>query len=276
MSRFSHRNNYKDLPAQLKLETLSTEFRTRLLLGFQRLLEAFESYGVMGGSYINKSGEQFYQDLWVKELRQTRKIEYTLEALGSLITKIINHGEFHEVFDLIEFSVEFAKDSNFQQEITDAFISERLAYRFKNAVVIAVGTEEQAKTLERAFDHLEKSGAESATSHLHQASRLLAQGDYGGSLRESISAVESVARKIEPTASSLGQALNKLHKSSTPPHSALNEAFKKLYGYASDTEGVRHSLIDEKIAPVSEQEALFMLGACSAFIPYLASFEEKA
>ena len=271
MSRFSHRNNYKDLPTQLKLETISDEFRSRLILAFSRQMQSFTTNGPYG-SYINKTGKQFFQDLWVKELRQTRQLKYNLTELTELITQSINGGKFHEVFDLIEFAVEFSKNPSFRHEIVDAFVSERLAYRFKDGEVIAVGTEEQAKTLERAFDHLEKTGNYSAASHLHKASRLLAQGEFGDSVRESIHAVESIARGIEPSAKSLGAALNLINKDeATKIHPALNEAFKKIYGYTSDEQGIRHPLIDKDIAPVTEAEALFMLGACSAFIPYLSA-----
>ena len=271
MGRFSHRNSYKDLPPQLKLETISEEFRTHVLLAFQRLMISFRTYNAMGQAYINTKGKQFFQDLWVKELRQTQEMVYNLRNLEGVITGLIS-SEFHELFDLIEFADEFSKDHRFQQEITEAFISERLAYRFKDGEVIAVGTEEQAKTLERASNHLEKMGADSATSHLHKASRLLAQGEFGDSVRESIHAVESIARRIEPSAKSLGAALNLINKDEeTKIHPALNEAFKKIYGYTSDEQGIRHPLIDKDIAPVTEAEALFMLGACSAFIPYLSA-----
>ena len=271
MSRFSHRNGYKELPSQLELGKISTQFRTRILLAFNRLIENYTNWGATS-HYLNKDGRKIFENYWIKELRETQNWEANLSSVSVLITRIINRSEFWNVFDTIEFFVEHTSNPEFTSEITAAFVDERLAYRFKDNQIVAVGTEEQAKTIDRAFETLETSNMEGSATHLKQSSRLLAQGDFGGSVRESIAAVESVARKIEPSANTLGEALNKIHKSKPNViHPALNEAFKKIYGYTSDTEGVRHSFIDETIAPVDESEALFILGACSAFIPYLLS-----
>jgi hypothetical protein len=52
-------------------------------------------------------------------------------------------------------------------------------------------------------------------------------------------------------------------------HPALKAAFSRLYGYSSDKQGIRHPLLDEASASVDEAEALFMFGACAAFVSYL-------
>ena len=127
-------------------------------------------------------------------------------------------------------------------------------------MVIAVGNEQQAQTFEAAYDVLEDKALAGASTHLKMSARLLAQGDYPGSVRESISSVESIARHIAPEAQSFGAALNiinKIHPNKI--HPAMNEAFKKLYGYSSDEEGIRHPLINSDAAAVAEEDALFML-----------------
>lgn len=52
-------------------------------------------------------------------------------------------------------------------------------------------------------------------------------------------------------------------------HPALKEAFSKLYGYTSAEQGIRRPLVDDQNASVDEADALFMFGACSAFVTYL-------
>jgi hypothetical protein len=52
-------------------------------------------------------------------------------------------------------------------------------------------------------------------------------------------------------------------------HPALMDAFSKLYGYTSAEQGIRHPLVDDQNASVDEADALFMFGACSAFVTYL-------
>ena len=93
-------------------------------------------------------------------------------------------------------------------------------------------------------------------------------GGGNARLRESIHAVESVARKLDPDSTTLGPALNALAKRGTI-HPALRDGFSKLYGFTSDQEGVRHALLEGASPEVDEADALYMFGACAAFVSYL-------
>ncbi len=105
--------------------------------------------------------------------------------------------------------------------------------------------------------------------HLLKASEQINQGDWAESIKESIHAVESVARTIAPKANNLKAALVNFEKTNGKLHSALKTAIVKLYGYASDEHGIRHSLVDETEANVGMDEAIFMLGSCASFASYL-------
>jgi hypothetical protein len=59
-------------------------------------------------------------------------------------------------------------------------------------------------------------------------------------------------------------------------HRSLKHGFANLYGYTSDEEGIRHPLLDDGTAKVDETDALFMLGACVAFVSYLINKAKKA
>ena len=48
----------------------------------------------------------------------------------------------------------------------------------------------------------------------------------------------------------------------------MKNAFSALYGYASDSGGIRHKLLEDDIN-VKMEDAKFMLITCSAFINYL-------
>lgn len=94
--------------------------------------------------------------------------------------------------------------------------------------------------------------------------------DYRNSIKESISAVESLAKIITKNdKTTLGQALKEIESKHNIP-SSLKTAFSALYGYTSDEGGIRHSLIETGVT-VDIEEARFMLIACSAFINYLIS-----
>jgi hypothetical protein len=54
-------------------------------------------------------------------------------------------------------------------------------------------------------------------------------------------------------------------------HGALKKGFLALYGFTSDEQGIRHPLLDKEAPAVDEADAMFMIGACSAFLSYLTN-----
>jgi hypothetical protein len=56
-------------------------------------------------------------------------------------------------------------------------------------------------------------------------------------------------------------------------HKDLKEGFKKFYHYTSDSDGIRHGLMDED--RLSSEDAKFMIVSCSAFINYLIVKAQK-
>ena len=78
-----------------------------------------------------------------------------------------------------------------------------------------------------------------------------------------------MARQLAPRAEkTLKPALASLEKRGAL-HPALKEAFGTLYGYTSNEQGIRHSLLHRSDANVGMDEAVFMLGACASFASYL-------
>ena len=91
--------------------------------------------------------------------------------------------------------------------------------------------------------------------------------DYRNSIKESISAVEAICAAITgDSKATLGEAL-KVIDSEAPLHGALRSAIEKLYGYTSDADGIRHALMTE--TKLEQEDAIFMLVACSAFVSYV-------
>lgn len=116
---------------------------------------------------------------------------------------------------------------------------------------------------------LREAGLDAGAAHLRDASGCIGAGDWAGAVRESLHAVESVARQLDPAASGApGPALDSLEKRGRL-HPALKKAFGELHGCTSDERGVRDSRPHEPKSPVGRDEAVFMLGACAAFAGYL-------
>jgi hypothetical protein len=70
----------------------------------------------------------------------------------------------------------------------------------------------------------------------------------------------------------LGQALKQIEKDNNI-HPALKSSFSSLYGYTSDADGIRHALLEDD--NLNQEDAKFMLVACSAFINYLKQKESR-
>ncbi len=118
---------------------------------------------------------------------------------------------------------------------------------------------------------------EGAAEHIRTAIWLYSNRqspDYRNSIKESISAVESVVKLVAGSETAkLGDALKVLEKKHSL-HPSLKEGFNKIYGYTSDEAGIRHALIDKE-SVVDESDALLMLVTCSAFCNYLhARFDD--
>ena len=152
----------------------------------------------------------------------------------------------------------------------------RAAYAvFDGDTIIPIGSDAERETVTRAFADLAASEFHGARAHLRSAGSELTAGNYPASIRESIHAVESVARVLEPSANALGPALGRLEKS-VRIHPALRTGFSNLYGFTSDEKGIRHALLEEPEAQVDETDALYMLGSCAAFVSYLINKARQA
>jgi len=75
------------------------------------------------------------------------------------------------------------------------------------------------------------------------------------------------------TKSTLADALKKLDEK-IEIHPAPKEGFKKIYGYTSDADGIRHALMDEDKLEFDDPK--YMLVSCFAFINYLIAKSRKA
>ena len=159
-------------------------------------------------------------------------------------------------------------DEQFRKDIQTVLTHCHAPYRVVDGyIMFPVASDDDLKTITATFADLRRAGLGGAREHLKSAATYLTNGNFADSVRESINAVESVAKALEPTAD-LSKTLAKL-ENSAKIHGGLKKGFLAIYGYASDEKGVRHSLALDAAANVDEADALFMIGACSAFVSYL-------
>ena len=174
------------------------------------------------------------------------------------------------VYDFIEFVANTfpyeESTARFLAECNSIMEREMSAYRFVGKTIVQLTSDQEIAEIEKALDV--PSSLNPVKAHLQSALEKMADRkapDYRNSIKESISAVESLCNLIKGTKTTLGDAL----KEFKDLHPALRDSFIKLYGYTSDAQGIRHALLDE--SNLDFEDAKFMLVSCSAFINYLVS-----
>ena len=284
---FSEAQGYECVPNQLKLEELPENSRIRLWnlfhnsMNFKPLpspiiltrpttycVDASIWRGILLDLHCN------YFALSVKSESSKSRIYYE-EAVNGAFMPIFLRGKFNKVFDLLTAIMRNEKcPQDYIHEVSKIFSSTSLAYFVVTDVPVTIlpqATEQEGESIINAFNDLDSLDLNGAKSHLRNAGEAINRHGWADSIRESISAVESVARQLDPNASkTLGPALNALKKEHRL-HPALERAFKSLYGYTSDVGGIRHALLDEEAALVDSEEAIFMYGACASFVSYLCN-----
>lgn len=180
--------------------------------------------------------------------------------------------KWYKVYDLIEFIVELDNRGyglNLEVKFNNDLKREHSGYRIIKKIVTRITDEVEVQEIEEALDARENRN--SIRIHLEAAIRLLSDKenpDYRNSIKESVSAVESYCNQLVGEKSkTLGQVLKDVDLK-FKINGSLKSAFSSIYGYASNSGGIRHGMTEETYHPNFE-EAKFMLVACSAFINYL-------
>ncbi|MBE0433326.1 hypothetical protein IBX73_07665 [candidate division WOR-3 bacterium] len=186
--------------------------------------------------------------------------DYMKEAFGKF--------EWHEVYDFIEFFASNFKDKDTMRLVLDGvnrvLEEDRAPYRIISGIVAPLTSEEEIKEIEKALSIPDKYAP--ARVHISKSLELFSKRpdpDYPNSIKESISAVESLAKIITGKEKSLSALIEQL-----PIHEAMKRGFKELYDWTSDE--ARHGRTGKPIS-CDESEARYMLITSSAFINYVIS-----
>ncbi len=268
---FSQAQGYESLPQQLNLEELNRRAR----IGFwNAFYQSFMSVGdgepvrVVFDAHVERFAGAVDE---FPEVYGNNDPDFEYFCMG--YKQHFLEESFNLVFDTLTFLLRHdGCPSDFQAKINDVFRRSRLAYVIDftgTPTIYPAVTPEEGQAIIDALGELNEPGLDGARNHLMDSATFINQGEWHQSVRESITAVESVARQIAPGTNSLRAALNQLRRDGLLEHRALEQGLGNLYGYTSDEQGVRHSLLDQGESNVGQDEAVFMLGACASFASYL-------
>ena len=177
--------------------------------------------------------------------------------------------EWFGVYDFLEFVIEYSENINFTRALNHILERELSGYRLIDSSFVPVTDEIEVEAIQSALTDGPFIGVQ---AHLKQALKHLSRRenpDYRNSIKESISAVESMAQEMtgNPKAS-LGEALKQLERTNRL-HGSLKKGFSAIYGYTSGEDGIRHAMLSEP--DISVNDAKFFLISCASFINYLKS-----
>jgi hypothetical protein len=269
---FEQAEGVEALPSQLALKKVSKELRALLWsVVHSSIMQSFAPARMHGDRpQLYHPWDQIFADMHVyRDAGMIDEFSNSPKALIAKAKSIFETGNYTAVFGWLQWVLRHPNvPSGFAQSIGTALRAGRAAYQIvDDDTIVPVGSDAENANLERAFADLATGEFPGARGHLRSAAEELTAGHYANSIRESIHAVESVARTLEPTAE-LSKALTRL-ETSAKIHGGLKRGFNAIYGYTSDEKGIRHPMLEQGSPAVDEADALFMIGACASFVSYL-------
>lgn len=289
---FSDRNGINKISTKIQLKSFDERTRTAICNLFYKIIYGgiYKDNSHYYSFFDNTACEDFFIELISDFYCETvadfnfaayERTEYYKEYIECLIL----NGNYGDVLSLCEFLVEFSSSysatihlknigflTNMGQAVSvlinDIFEKEYVGYRLIDGKAVPISDEVEQKEIETIL----KVPFDGCRAHIRKALGFLSdreKPDYKNSIKESISAVESICQIItENNKATLGQALKLLEDKGIKLHSALKNSFSSLYGYTSDEGGIRHAegLFESN---VTFEEAKYMLVSCCAFVNYL-------
>lgn len=275
--RFSDRIGVTRVPNVLQTESMSDALRNSLWNCLDSTILHVRNNDALALAVHTICAKFYKLPADILPLYRHRKIEWFRD-------KFFDPGfQWYQLYNLIEFVVDnyyfFMSASNlnaFKAEINEVLEEEMSGYRFIGDVLSPITSPDEIKSVSSAIEAANANELFGTKKHLEAAIVLISQkptSDYRNSIKESISAIESLAKQLTGEAGGgLEKALSKLD-SAVKFHGAFKAGLLSLYGYTSDEDGIRHAILEEK--DIGFDEAKFMLVTCSALINFIISKANK-
>lgn len=272
MAKFSDRLGITQLPKEIQINLVNDDLRTSL---WNWIVEILQYDG----------GKESVPILWKDYLKKPIHIlsdpdKRNLAWLHGYFLQC----EWYEAYNLVEFVfqhivlnplISYRKD--YDDKLNRVLERELSGYRMINHELVPIADEQEIESIREAISVSASVGLDGPSLHIKKALSLLGrkpEPDYANSIKESISAVESLCKLLsEEKSGGLDKALSKL-AAKTEFHPALKQALLNLYGYTSDESGIRHAILETK--DIGFTEAKFMLVACSAFVNFVLEKARQA
>jgi len=277
MDLFSYRQGIKKRPDTYQINSISPELKNRLWSClYMNFFTDMYCLNYQGGWDYQKN-RNLCEAIWHYFFR------YPIDNLpddGDRASDYIRRfflekASWDEIYSFIEFCAQPTDVyKQFEICINEVLKEEFAGYRLVNGYITLLTDEQEIGEIEKAVTVNKEASEHLKTALMHLSNKK--SPDYRNSIKESISAVEVICRKIanSPKAT-LGDALTAIERGGQIVfHGAEKAAFSKLYGWTSDADGIRHGMMDS--SNLDQEDARLMLISCSAFINFLKIKADKA
>ena len=232
---FSQAEGIDPLPQPAALGELSQQARVSL---WNIIYRSLAEGRLLGNPYIGEQWKTILLHYHIFHLHKPAdEFSSDYEAHASEIKKLFLHGAFNQVFDFLQAVLRHPSTPHeFCDSVSSVLRYCMCAYTVieDGPTIVPISLPEQRKSIQDAFRVLKPGLFKGARSHLRKSAECINNGDLAGSVRESIHAVESVARRLNADAKkSLKPALDALSQKA-PLHSAFKRGIENM-GYPLDS-----------------------------------------
>lgn len=279
---FPQRIGKRPVKETVQLDGIDNDLRTSLWNVFYIVYITGEYLNDRAYHFSDEVRARLYRSAWFNFFKSPLdQIPYKLGDTDNIVKKWFLDSEWLDVYRFIEFIIHndlTGFKTGFKKLCNQVLEREISGYRIIDDIVVPITNTNELGEIDEALKASISNGLSGVSEHLKAALSMLSDRknpDYRNSIKESISAVESIAKLISgDDKAELGKALNKLDEKLSI-HPALKKGFLSIYGYTSDEGGIRHAMLVDS-PTIDFEDAKYMLVSCSAFVNYLIAKSAKA
>lgn len=280
MPNFSERNGFTPPRTIVQLNELDDATRIRIWNVVRvMVVQQFNDHGLW------REEEGFLDNLWINFMQLPVDERPVTSSAWMILKGNLTGAPFPRVMDLLEAVVStlpsFVEQAGLRdleaaltRLLNETFEQYLVGYRFVGERIMQIDSSEEVAAIEGALTNAKPLGA--AHQHLSQALAHLVDRkdpDYRNVVKESVQAVESAAITLTGK-SKFSDAVRVLPDVGLPSHRALLSSWEKMYGWASDEDGIRHG--GEQIVVVDQALAKYVFGISASFVAYLVEKARQA
>lgn len=252
---FSQARGYVEYPTAIQVKSLDERLRTDI-------------WNYVSINYLDPrtANPIPLQQIWTDHLGELIH-NYDYQTLYGQIQLAVIAGPWYGVYDLLQWLTQNTLPGypSPSDDFNQILARNRADHRIVDRHVVAITDETELESITSAIG----TASTPASNHIKNALELFANRDspnFAKSIQESISAAESAAQELAGVTKPLGEALAVVRKQGHPDlHPALINGWKSLYGFTSDSGGIRHAA-DPTTTPPTQALAQYFLVTCSAFV----------